>query len=146
DYRVNALVGFRYLNLREGVNILESGTSLQAVEGTNLFDPGTRFFVHDNFDTHNNFYGGQIGARVEWQRDRWFVEARCKLGLGVTHQEININGSQTFISPSGAQSNFTGGLLALPSNIGHFNRDRFSFVPELGIKLGYQVTENIRVY
>jgi hypothetical protein len=39
-----------------------------------------------------------------------------------------------------------GGLLALPTNIGHFSRDRFSVVPEIGVNLGYQLTDHLRAY
>jgi len=39
-----------------------------------------------------------------------------------------------------------GGLLALPSNIGTQTRNRFAVIPELGVKVGYQLTDHIRVY
>jgi hypothetical protein len=39
-----------------------------------------------------------------------------------------------------------GGLLALSSNIGHFSRDRFSVVPELGLTVGYNITCHMRVF
>ncbi|MBI3407262.1 MAG: BBP7 family outer membrane beta-barrel protein [Planctomycetes bacterium] len=146
DFQVNLLAGFRYLDLQEGLVIQENGQSQQAVAGTNLFDPGTFFQVRDSFGTRNTFYGGQIGASAEWKRDRWFVEGRVKIALGVTHESLSIDGGQTFLSPNGTVTNFTGGLLAVPSNIGRFSRDRFSVVPEVGVKLGYQVTDNVRVF
>src|SRR5204862_492234 len=37
-----------------------------------------------------------------------------------------------------------GGLLALPSNIGRYSRDRFAVLPEASINLGYQVTPWLR--
>ncbi len=39
-----------------------------------------------------------------------------------------------------------GGLLALNSNIGRFHKDHFSFVPEIGMNVGYQLNDNIRVF
>jgi hypothetical protein len=39
-----------------------------------------------------------------------------------------------------------GGLLALNSNIGRFNKDHFSFVPEIGMNVGYQINDNVRVF
>ena len=39
-----------------------------------------------------------------------------------------------------------GSLLAQTTNIGNFSRDRFSAVPEVSAKLGYQVTPNIRAF
>jgi hypothetical protein len=38
-----------------------------------------------------------------------------------------------------------GGLLALPTNSGHFTRDRFAVVPEGSVGVGVQATERVRV-
>ena len=65
-------------------------------------------------------------------------------GLGDTVQILDINGSQRFVSPTGVVQNFTGGLLALPSNIGHFTNNAFSVVPEIGVNLGYQILPRLR--
>src|SRR5262249_10097273 len=66
--------------------------------------------------------------------------------LGTTHEEVDIHGS-TVITPAGGVPVATAaGVLALPTNSGHFSRDRFSVVPELGINVGYQVTDYLRVF
>jgi hypothetical protein len=39
-----------------------------------------------------------------------------------------------------------GGVLALPTNSGHFNRDRFAVVPEIDINVGYQVSRHLRAF
>ena len=39
---------------------------------------------------------------------------------------------------------FTGGILAQPSNIGHYSSDVFSAVPELDVTVGYLVTSRLR--
>jgi hypothetical protein len=142
DYRVDLLGGFRYLDLEEGLHITEN---LLGQAGAGQF-AGSSIVVADRFDTHNQFYGGQLGAVAEYHLGPWFVDVRGKVGLGVTHQVVDINGSQTITSPAGAVSVFQGGLLALNSNIGHFSRDRFAVVPEVGINLGYQLTNHIRVF
>jgi hypothetical protein len=53
-------------------------------------------------------------------------------------------------SPAGAAPGgvgaFPGGLLALPgANIGNFTRDKFAVLPEVGLKVGYHVTPNLRL-
>src|SRR5262245_37421473 len=146
NLEVNGLVGFRYLNLQEGLVIQENGQSLRAVEGTDLFNPGTLFQVRDSFGTRNNFYGGQVGASAEWKRDRWFVDGSVKVALGVTHQSLAIDGGQVFIAPDGTASAFTGGPLAAPSNMSHFSGSRFSSARQVGVKLGYQINDNVRVF
>jgi hypothetical protein len=39
-----------------------------------------------------------------------------------------------------------GGFLALPTNMGHFDRDHFAVVPEFGLHFGYQVTDHVRAF
>ena len=50
------------------------------------------------------------------------------------------------ITAEGASTTSRGGLLALPSNIGSYTANRFSVIPEVQANLGYQITENIRVF
>jgi hypothetical protein len=38
-----------------------------------------------------------------------------------------------------------GGLLALSSNIGDYERDRFSMIPELNINVGYKLTQRCKL-
>jgi hypothetical protein len=108
---------------------------------------GDQALVFDDFATRNQFYGAQLGLDWEWRHNRWIVDLRGKLGLGVTHQEININGGQVILPAAGGPpQTFVGGLLALPSNIGRFERDRFSLVPELSVNLGYQFADHWTAY
>jgi len=140
--RVDALVGFRYLELRDRLDIVEDVQVDPSVPNIG----GNRVIVHDSFHSRNQFYGGQIGIRAERMRDRLFVNGTAKLALGSNHQTVDINGNTRFIAPSGAQRVERGGLLALGSNIGHYDRDRFSVIPELGVNVGVQATNNLRVF
>jgi hypothetical protein len=140
NYRVDLLGGLRYLDLREGLHITED---LMALSGPFA---GSHIIVADRFDTHNQFFGGQLGAVAEFHQGPWSLDVKGKLALGFTHEVIDINGAQIITSPTGAQSVFTGGLLALNSNIGHFSRNHFAVVPELGVNLGYQFTDHLRVF
>jgi hypothetical protein len=141
DFRLDVLAGFRYLELKEGLQIQEDILFTRNATAFALFNPGNHFLVTDIFNTRNQFYGGQVGAEAMFQRGRWLVDVTGKIALGDNAQTININGSQILTTPQGATTAFTGGLLAVPSDIGHHTRDRFSVVPEVGIKLGYQITE-----
>lgn len=144
-YWVDILVGYRHLNLSEGIDITEN---LQN------FDPRTRlpagnFLVHDSFHTRNQFNGVQVGLDGErrfW--DRCFVGMTTKLAMGNVHQIVNIDGSTTFTNfPAPFGGTFPGGLLALPgTNIGRFTANRFGVLPEVGFKLGYDITDHLRVF
>jgi len=146
---VTALVGFRYLHLNESLNINENFVVMKDIPNVPPSVPifaGDQISVFDSFSTHNNFYGGQIGATAEWQLGRWTVMSTAKIALGATVQSVDIDGGQQILSKNGNVQNFTGGLLAVSSNIGHHTQSRLAFVPELGVKVGYNVRENIRVF
>jgi hypothetical protein len=142
SYRLEWLAGFRFLELEESLEIRES---LQSSPQAPQF-PNSQILVVDRFATRNQFYGGQVGVVGVRQRGPWFFECCGKVALGATHEVINIDGNQVIVDPTGTVSTFRGGLLALSSNIGHFSRDRFAVVPEVGINLGYQLTENLHAF
>jgi hypothetical protein len=146
NYTFSLLAGFRFQELDEGLHIREDVTSLKAVPGTNLFDPGTKILVFDNFDTRNRFYGGQVGANFEWRTGNWFIGSSVKLGVGDTAETVNIQGGQLFTLPNGTKQQFPGGLLAVSSNIGRHNRDEFGFITDVGLKAGYQINDQLRVF
>jgi hypothetical protein len=141
NWRLNALAGFRYLDLDESLQVTEiiQGLPTAPAPFTNQ-----SITVFDRFHTHNEFYGGQIGIAGRYVYGRWSLEGRAKVALGETEQILDINGGQRFVSPSGNVMTATGGLLALPSNIGHFTRSEFSVVPEFTLNVGYQFTPHVR--
>lgn len=147
SYRVDLLAGFRYLDMDERLTIQESGvTSDSALLAENLRNQ--QFTVTDTFGTRNQFYGGQVGVDAEYRVGKVSFNARGKLALGATHQRIQIDGAQRFVSLDDSQvRNFRGGLLALDgANIGTFTRDRFAFVPEVTLTVGYQVSDHCRFF
>ena len=144
DYRVDFLVGYRYLNLRDRVDITERLTSVDpTLAGTPV---GTQLIVRDSFHTRNTFNGGNIGLYGEKRFGRAYVAGTAAIAFGVTHKVIDVNGSTTTITPGGVPVTQTGGLLAQRTNIGRFTQDDFSVVPAVGARLGYQVTDNLRAF
>jgi hypothetical protein len=143
NYRVNLLGGFRYLGLNESLAITENVQELPTAPPpfTNA-----RVTVFDRFATLNQFYGGQVGAAATYFWGRLSLGVRGTVALGDTHQVLDIEGSQRIVAANGTVTTANGGLLALSSNSGHFNRDRFTVVPEIGINLGYQVTPRLRAF
>jgi hypothetical protein len=140
-WRFDVLGGFRYLNLHEGLNIQEN---IMADAAAPMF-AGDTIQVNDDFNTRNQFYGGQLGYRLGWTRNRWSVDWLFKVALGGTHQVVNINGNQLITTPAGTTTFFNGGLLALNSNSGSFSRDQFTVVPETDLVLGFRVTNHIKL-
>jgi hypothetical protein len=135
NYRVTALAGFRNINLDERLDITENIQGLPTAPAPFTNETIT---VNDHFATRNHFYGGQGGMAGRWYWGRWSVDGWGKVALGANVQLLDISGAQRFVSPTGTVQNFNGGLLALPSNIGHFRHTVFSAVPEVGVNVGYQ--------
>src|SRR6202040_2758039 len=67
-----------------------------------------------------------------------------KVALGATHEVVDIHGATVLTSPAGATVVTPAGFLASESNSGHFTRDVFAVVPELGINVGCQITRHLR--
>jgi hypothetical protein len=143
NYRVDLLAGFRYVDLEESLNITEN--SLNISSGPPF--PGDTSVVNDFFSTRNQFYGGQVGIVADYDYGPFNAVLRATLAMGDTHQDILIDGSQVFTDPgTGVQHDFKGGLLALPTNIGRYHRDRFSVIPEMNLNVGYQLTDHVRAF
>ena len=136
-YRVDFLLGYRYLRLGDGVTVTENLTSLQ----TGL--PGT-FYIVDSFKTTNQFNGIDFGALAQVYRGRWGLEFIYRLALGNTNQLVNISGSTT-TTQNGSSTTVPGGLLTQTTNIGQYDRNVFGVVPELDANLTYALTPRLRL-
>lgn len=139
-YWLDGVVGYRHLNLADTLDIRESPMSI---------DPGNAnsIVVHDHFGTRNSFNGLQLGLEGEFRfLRRWFLASSLKVAVGNVHQIVNIDGSQVFLSPGAAPISGRGGLYALASNIGRYERDRFAVAPEVGLKIGFDINDHWRVY
>jgi hypothetical protein len=136
DWRLNLLAGFRSVGLDE---------SLQSTFQFQRMDRFGTVLSSDRFATENRFYGGQIGAQVGTNLGRWSFDFKGKVGLGETHQTVDISGA-TVLNRSSGQVFVPAGVLAQPTNIGHFTRNVFGVIPEVGLTVGYQVTDYLRVY
>jgi len=138
--------GVRFLDLTESLTINENVMALANSMSVSPIAPGSLISNFDSFRTENQFYGGQLGTELELHKGKWFTDLRGALAAGDMHEVVEINGGTALFPPTGGVQLAQGALLALPSNIGRFTRERFAVVPELGINVGYQFTENFRVF
>ncbi len=151
--RFDLLVGFRYLDLQEESRADEVYGPL-AVEGNNVafngdfVGLGNIIAVSDAFKAHNSFYGGQIGAKTVFNLGAWVIDVRYQLALGVTREELDIEGSSVRRSTQlgGFSEGVPGGMLAQVSNIGRRSSNSFAVVPSVELKLGYDFSSNLRVH
>ena len=148
NWSLTALAGFRYVDLREGL-ALNTASTLLAVPGLlngTVAAPGSTLTTRDSFSTRNEFYGGQAGLSGTWYLGRFFLNARGQVALGDTHQVVNVGGLSTLSLQNRVVATAPGGLLAVSSNGGRFNRDEFAVIPEARASLGYQLTRQISVF
>lgn len=128
--RVDFIGGYRYASLDESIGFNETATLLSTSQSITL---------NESFATDNDFHGVDLGFIYEWEARRWAIELVSKIALGVTDQEVRINGSTT---SEGVTT--SGGLLAQSTNIGAYSRDRFSMLPELSARVAYRITPQLR--
>jgi hypothetical protein len=138
-YRVDLLGGYRGLSMDEGLGLNETEIG---VGPNSPIPPGTRIDLSDSFRTSNHFNGGDLGVDAEFRRGCFYVDLLARVALGGTSESVGITGNQSI---QGAPR-IPGGFLALPTNMGSFHKDTFAVVPEVGLTLGYQVTDHLRVF
>lgn len=126
------LIGARYLDLTDRVNI---ANSLQLVA-----NPSAVAFGADQFSTHNQFVGPQVGTTLGLGWGRWSAELTSKLAAGLTHQTRNIEGAPLLGASLLSPLLIPGPLLAEPSNVGRETARRVTLVPEIGVKSQVAVT------
>jgi hypothetical protein len=165
---IDLLAGFRYYNLAE---TLELGANSAADPPATRIPFNADFFFtsrittltsgFDLFSTRNQFYGGQIGARAAWHDGRCSAEILGMLAMGGTERSLYANGA-AITSTTTTFSQFTtagvlrksvtsttsgatvGGFYTNPNNIGTFDNCGFSVVPQIELKLGYDLTSRLR--
>ena len=134
--RTELLVGVRYFDLAEQMAINDSST----------FADGSRLAVHDDFQTRNKFYGGQVGFHSRIYGTVWSLDFINKYAIGGVQQEVRAIGSNSIFSPSGVEDREVGGLYARGSNLGSFSRNKFAVAAESSLLVGYNVTQNVRLH
>lgn len=107
--------------------------------------PGSRVLGMDQFHTRNWFYGAQVGGALKYDYKRFHAGALGKLAMGQTQQNIAIAGSRTLFA-GGTSNTANGFVYALPSNSGMHNQSAFAIIPELQLRLGYDITERLQFY
>src|SRR5439155_2835584 len=141
-FALQGIVGFRYLEVDEGLQV-------QRISDCQC-DPATGGLVHltsaDELDGHNRFYGGQLGLKASFAYGPVFLVAVGKVGAGDVEQVVRINGVTRFQGPGLTDHVESGGLLALSSNAGRHARDVFGLVPEATLRAGLEFASRARLF
>ena len=138
--RIDFLYGYQFTRVDDGIGIASDFTSVDPLSTNPV---GTTFTVVDMFRMQNEFHGGQIGAITEWRRGRAWFELLTKVSIGNMRQRAILTGETVRTEPLGAPTVTDSGLLVQGTNAGDYQRDVFSFIPEIGFTVGYQVTSRL---
>ena len=133
--RVDLLGGYTFVRLDS-----ELGLTSRYTDGiTNSVQNGSVITTADTFGTKNQFHGGHLGLLNEVSKGRFTFSAMGKVALGNVNQSSTISGQYSEVAPGGASSNQARGLFAQSTNIGTISRNQFTFLPEAGAKMKYQL-------
>lgn len=141
--RLDGLLGYRFFRFSDRLGITENLVTTAPVANIPL---GTQIGVTDQFSASNQFHGLDLGLTGERRRGPWVINTVARLGLGWNLSEVDITGARAVTVPGFPTNVQPGGLLALQSNIGTHRHNEFTVLPELGARLGYQLTPALRLY
>jgi hypothetical protein len=135
-YQVDVFGGYRYFGIDESLTIGETASFPPG-------EPSTFFELTDQFETKNQFHGGEVGIVAQCYRGPWMLEGLLKVALGNNHEEVIIAGQRVTTSPPDAPEVNDRSLLANPNNIGRYKEDHFAAIPEFQLRLRRQVTHRL---
>ncbi|MFO0914752.1 MAG: BBP7 family outer membrane beta-barrel protein [Pirellulales bacterium] len=139
--RWDLLAGYRHFALSDQLRIEEN---LFPLEPT--FVPGTQLNLVDQFRASNQFDGLVMGLLGERWRNRLYGMAAFRLNVGQVTRHVDINGQTTVTVPGNPTAIGTGGLYALPSNIGSYRDADWTVLPELQLRLGRRLYRRWTVF
>ena len=139
--RVNALAGYRYFALNEGLRIDQFAFRPAGADGSSQVLAA----VADEFATANRFQGGQFGLHADLSRGPFFAGFTGKFGVGGVAQVVRVSGQTGSVSAAAATYDAVGALAQL-SNAGRTARSQFAVLPEAEVTVGCRFLDHYRVY
>ncbi len=132
--RCDWLMGYQTARLSESLDIVSNTTNLNA--------PNPILDQEDHFQARSQFQGATFGFSGEAREGNWYLGSLFKLGFGNMERRVDISGfSRTTVGSDISTQNQ--GLLARQTNIGTYRDDTFVIVPELGLHIGYRLTNKL---
>jgi hypothetical protein len=137
--RLMTQFGYRYVGFQDRLTIVEDTYPLEdVVLGSNLL-------LYDTFNARNHFHGLLFGLSYLCWQGPWSLELSGRLDVGQIRREVVISGMTRVTVPDFPPVFTTGGLLTQPSNIGNYSSRDWTVIPEVELRLGCQLTRNLRL-
>jgi hypothetical protein len=125
--------------------------SVTAGNPNNFFDPqpDQTVGIRDWFDASNVFQGGHIGADAKLGYGRWHFDMVGKIHLGNMNQQVSRVGLRQTVAGAPGLNGFPDANAAITprgvlitQNQGIYERNTFTFAPEMNFKIGFEVIEH----
>lgn len=134
--RLDLLVGYQYSEIRDSLYLTSNSIAGSTPRPFTMFDA---------FDAKNTFHGGVVGLQGDYSFGGLTLSMLSKLGVGNMNRRVRIDGHSTT-----GGVNFQGGMLAQPvdangGNMGTYRDDTLSIIPEVEVKLLYEVTRGLEL-
>jgi hypothetical protein len=151
--------GLRYLKLENNQNLLQllsvnDDRYIVRVDdpfaGGNPTPVTATTALAGNYSSRNQFYGLQVGARIDSDWDRFFFNAVGKFGFGAMQQQLTTKEIVSTFNVDAAGGITPGADVPFevypnPTDV-HENKTRLAFILEGNMNAGYHITENISLY
>ncbi len=137
-FQFDMTAGYHFTRINDGISIRQRATDIDP----NSITQGLMLDLTDSFRTTNEFHGGSLGFLTTLREGRLTLRSMGKISFGNMHQEAKVRGN-TSAMLGGVTAEDAYGLLALPSNIGDYDRDIFTYIPEASITMGYRLNRCI---
>jgi len=137
-FRIQGLLGYRYFLANEGLQIQVSQNDTVFDQDFQLFNQST--LRYDEVNTSNRFHGGTLGTRTNIALGAaGFFELDSKISIGNVKQVVQRSGGNIVTTEGNANPVVTdnSGIFVQPSNAGKYVNTLYAFVPETGMKLGF---------
>ncbi len=149
--RASLSLGVRYYDLDESLSVYQTtvnGPGVGATVGLQQLAVGSAVSLFDRVYTRNQFYGGELGGRVEHDFGIVTLGFAPRIAIGDMRQSVTASGLTSGTDAAGAPISRVGGLLAAggPGN-GNLERDvtnRVSTATQLNAYVGVKLTDHLR--
>lgn len=137
--RVDLLLGYRYLHLGDTADVWQS--SVVPVANPALAGVSSVVLLRDSVRTRNHFHGPQVGLVTGCRLASGLtLELTTKLAMGVTVAEADVFGAAQFGFPVPVPAGLLAGAAGLADTTSYF-----AVVPEAGLRVGYCLTDCLKV-